>query len=102
MQLKAGSRLRSQADSTEVVVVRAPDTDLDIRCGGHPMTELSSSGIEQKPLDPQFAAGAQLGKRYVDESLVLEVLCTKAGPGSLAVGDKPLSVKAAKPLPSSD
>ena len=34
--------------------------------------------------------------------LGLEVLCTKGGDGALSVGDAPLLVKGAKPLPSSD
>jgi hypothetical protein len=32
----------------------------------------------------------------------LEILVTKAGVGSLSIGDELLEVKAAKPLPSSD
>jgi hypothetical protein len=43
-----------------------------------------------------------MGKRYADDDLGLEVLCTKPGPGSLSVGDTPLPVKGAKPLPASD
>ena len=43
-----------------------------------------------------------LGKRYVDEDDTLEVLCTKPGAGTLAVGGRPLVLKSAKPLPSSD
>jgi hypothetical protein len=43
-----------------------------------------------------------LGKRYVDESDTLELLCTKPGEGELAVDGLPLRLKSAKPLPSSD
>ena len=43
-----------------------------------------------------------VGKRYADEELGIELLCTRAGEGSLSVGDRPLPVKGAKPLPSSD
>jgi len=42
-----------------------------------------------------------MGKRYVDEQGA-EVLVTKAGAGSLTVGEIPLSLKEAKPLPASD
>ncbi|MCU1394850.1 MAG: Uncharacterized protein JWM34_3278 [Ilumatobacteraceae bacterium] len=49
-----------------------------------------------------FAAGSAIGKRYADEELGLEVLITKGGPGALSVGDSILSLKDAKPLPSSD
>jgi hypothetical protein len=43
-----------------------------------------------------------LGKRYVHEAAGLEVLCTKAGDGSLTVAGELLPQKDAKPLPSSD
>lgn len=43
-----------------------------------------------------------MGKRYADEDLGLELLCTQAGNGGLTVGESPLLVKGAKPLPSSD
>ena len=49
-----------------------------------------------------FADGTQVGKRYADDEVGLEVLCTKAGSGSLSLGLDPLPVKGAKPLPSSD
>jgi hypothetical protein len=101
MDLKAGARLRSVTDSTEVVVVRAPSEAVDLRCGGHPMVALDSdaggAGVEDG-----FDGGSLVGKRYADETSGLEVLCTKAGPGSLSLGVDPLPVKSAKPLPSSD
>ena len=43
-----------------------------------------------------------MGKRYVDEAGDLELLCTKPGEGSLTLAETPLTVKGAKPLPSSD
>jgi hypothetical protein len=42
-----------------------------------------------------------MGKRYVDETGA-EVLVTKAGAGTLSVGETALSLKEAKPLPASD
>jgi hypothetical protein len=102
MELRPGLRLESATCDTQVVVVRAPKDggDLDLRCGGAPMRELGSS----EPRVPATSTGDAplLGKRYADEELGLEVLCTKGGDGSLTVGDKPLLVKGAKPLPSSD
>ncbi|MBB4944175.1 hypothetical protein FHR32_008578 [Streptosporangium album] len=53
-------------------------------------------------LDPEFAGGTALGKRYVDLTCGLELLCTKPGKGTLSVSTEPLTVKDAKPLPSSD
>lgn len=54
------------------------------------------------PAPHQDGAGAQLGKRYTDTDGSLEVLCTRAGTGALALGGTPLGQKAAKPLPASD
>ena len=102
MELKAGSRLRSAADTTEVVVVRAPSGDVDLRCGGHPMVAVGGDGPSGTELDAKFAGPTQLGKRYTDDAGELEVLCTKAGEGALSVGDVLLGIKSAKPLPSSD
>jgi hypothetical protein len=101
MQLKPGARLRSAADQTEIIVVRAPTEDVDLRCGGHPVLpfESSSPGLA---VDPTHSDGTQVGKRYADPDVGLEVLCTKAGEGSLALGEEPLLIKDAKPLPSSD
>ena len=102
MELKIGSRLRSVADSTEVVVVKTPGGDVDLRCGGHPMTAMGGADADQQPLADGFAEGTQVGKRYADDDTGVEVLCTKAGDGSLSLGDAPLPVKGAKALPSSD
>jgi hypothetical protein len=101
IQLKAGTRLRSAVDACEVVVVRAPGEPVDLRCGGHPFNSID----EQAPTEAVvtgFDGGTQLGKRYAHEELGLEVLCTKAGEGSISVGETILEVKGAKPLPASD
>ena len=59
--------------------------------------EVTPQGVE-----PGFDQGTQLGKRYADDELGLELLCTKAGEGSISVGETVLVVKGAKPLPASD
>ena len=102
MQLNAGTRLESATCDTQVVVVRAPggDADVDLRCGGAPMRPLDSGGERAAPTGD--GEPTLMGKRYADEELGLEVLCTQPGDGSLSVGDEPLLVKGAKPLPSSD
>lgn len=98
--MKNGTRLTSQVCDTQVIVVKTADTLDDLRCGGHPMlplgTESSSAAI-----DPAFADGNLMGKRYVDDGGA-EVLVTKAGAGSLAIGTTPLQLKTATPLPASD
>jgi len=101
-QLKAGTRLRSAVCATEVIVTAAPSDDLDIRCGGVPMIGAKDTPPAGAALDPGSAGGTALGKRYVNEAGTLEVLCTKPGKGSLAVGTAALTLKEAKPLPSSD
>ena len=101
MEMKTGARLRSQTDSTEVVVVKAPVGDVDLRCGGHPMVPNSETGGGQA-IEPGFDRGTLVGKRYADDEVGIELLCTKAGAGALSLGVDPLPVKGAKPLPSSD
>jgi hypothetical protein len=44
----------------------------------------------------------QLGKRYMCQDCGTEVLCNKPGTGSLVCCGKEMSLKEAKPLPSSD
>ena len=102
MHLRPGLRLESATCDTQVVVVKAPkdDPDVDLRCGGEPLRELGSGGDRVAPSNTGEAT--LMGKRYADEELGLEVLCTKGGDGALTVGDTPLLVKGAKPLPSSD
>jgi hypothetical protein len=102
MQLSPGTRLRSAVDSTEVIVVRAPDADVEVGCGGHPMVPVGQDPPAGLSLDPEWSGGTPIGKRYANEEAGLELLCTKAGQGSLSLGGKPLELKAAKPLPASD
>jgi len=102
MQLKAGSRLQSAVCDTQAIVVRAPQGDVDLRCGGQPMVAQGTPAPEGVALDPNHSGGSAMGKRYADEDLGLEVLITKAGAGSLSIGDEVLQLKDAKPLPSSD
>jgi hypothetical protein len=102
MQLKPGSRLESATCDTQVVVVKAPAAgeDVDVRCGGEPMRAVDSGG-DRLPMSGEGEA-TLMGKRYEDPDLGLELLCTKPGAGALSIGDKPLLMKGAKPLPSSD
>ena len=101
-QLKAGTRLKSAVCATEVIVTAAPGDDLDVRCGGAAMIGAKDTPPDGAALDPACSDGTALGKRYVNAEGTLEVLCTKPGKGSLAVGDTALTLKEAKPLPSSD
>jgi hypothetical protein len=99
--IKNGTRLASQVCDTQVIVVRSADSLDDLRCGGAPMVAMALDAERSGELDPAFADGNVMGKRYVDETGA-EVLVTKAGAGTLAVGETALSLKEAKPLPASD
>ena len=101
MQLKPGTRLQSQVCDAQLVVVKAPATDVDLRCGGASMVVAGESD-ERLPIDAAFSDGVLMGKRYSSDEVGIELLCTKPGRGSLSIGDEPLGVKEAKPLPSSD
>ena len=101
MELKPGTRLRSQTCSAEVIVVRPANGEVDVRCGGAAMVPVGGD-VSEQPVDAAHQAGTLLGKRYADPETGIELLCTKAGEGSLSLGDAPLLLKDAKPLPSSD
>lgn len=102
MLSKPGSRWKSAVCDTELVVVRAPADEVDLRCGGQPVIPLGDTGDDGLTIDPAHNGGTALGKRYADDAVGVEVLCTKAGDGSLSIGDTPLPQKDAKPLPASD
>jgi hypothetical protein len=103
MKLRVGQTLSSPVDTTTLVVVRAPDADVEVTIAGVPVYDAKAG--EAPPAgdaDPAQQDGTLLGKRYADEGLGLELLCAKAGRGTLAVDGAPLPLKDAKPLPASD
>ena len=102
MEIRAGSRLKSAVCQTEVIAVKAPGVEMDIRCGGVPMVDPTGAASEAvNPVDGAMN-GTQMGKRYVDAGDSIELLCTKPGDGSLGLGDDFLTIKESKPLPASD
>jgi hypothetical protein len=101
MELKAGLRLQSAVCTTEVVVVKPPSGPAELGCGGAPLQELGTERTGEAPAGDS-AAGSLLGKRYVDEESGVELLCVKAGDGSLSIDGRALEIKGAKPLPASD
>lgn len=102
MQLKAGGRIRSAVCATEVMVILAPQGEVDLTCGGTPMVPLGTEPPAGASISDAAKGGTQIGKRYVNEAGDLELLCTKPGEGSLALAGSELTIKGAKPLPSSD
>lgn len=95
--MKPGMRLKSAVCATEVVVIRSCSGTLS--CGGVPMAESVGDAAE---LNPEFAGGTLMGKRYVDSAGTVELLCVKPGQGTLALDGAVLLLKDAKPLPASD
>ena len=57
---------------------------------------------EPATADPELSQGTLIGKRYVNAAGTVELLCVKAGKGSLSIDGEVLQIKDAKPLPSSD
>lgn len=99
--IKNGTRLQSQVCDTQVIIIRAAESFNDLRAGGIPMIPLDAAKSADATLDPAFAEGNVMGKRYVDDNGA-EVLVTKSGAGTLSIGSRALTIKEAKPLPASD
>jgi len=102
MDLKPGSRWKSAVCATEVVVVRPPSAAAVLECGGQPMVAYAAEAPAGLAPAPEFSGGSLVGKRYADADTGLEVLCAKPGVGSLSLSGRPLVVRDAKKLPSSD
>jgi len=102
MKLRPGQKLHSAVCDAQVVVVRAPSDPVELGCGGAPLLDDGQQPESAATLDASLGDGPLLGKRYADDDLGLELLCTRAGTGALTVDGRPLLVKGAKPLPSSD
>ncbi len=97
--MKPGMKLKSAVCDTEVLVIKAAVTGI-VSCGGAPMVETREG--DKGVVDPAFAEGSKMGKRYTDAAGTLELLCIKPGTGSLALDGVGLHLKDAKPLPASD
>jgi len=104
MQIRIGTRWTSAVCTTEVIVVRGPGEEIELRCGGRPMVPhgAAADGRADAEPDAEWAGGTLMGKRYAHEDSGLEVLVTKAGAGTLSAGNIVLPLKDAKALPSSD
>lgn len=96
--MKPGSKLKSAVCDTEVMVIKGSGVVVD--CGGASMA--AERPAERAAVNPAFAEGTKMGKRYVDAAGTVELLCVKPGQGSLSIAGVALQLKDAKPLPSSD
>jgi hypothetical protein len=100
-ELKTGARLKSSVCDGEIMVVATPGGEVDITCGGAPML-MPGDEASAAEIDPEHAVGIVIGKRYITADETLEVLCVKAGQGSLAVSGDLLLQKDTKKLPKTD
>lgn len=96
--MKPGTKLKSAVCNTEVMVIKGSGFVVD--CGGSPMSDTQPE--EKSEPDANFSEGTQVGKRYVNADGTVELLCVKAGKGSLSIEGTALHIKDSKPLPSSD
>lgn len=101
LQLKAGSRLQSAVSDAQIMAIKVPAGEYDLRCGGVPMVAVGGDAPGGE-MDAGDSGETLMGKRYVDADETVEFLCTKGGAGSLSLDGTPLEVKQAKQLPSSD
>jgi hypothetical protein len=92
-KLAPGTRLVSTRCSTQVIVVRAPSSPVQISCGSKPMEVLGAT--QPRPLGsvPPDSAGVEAGKHYNDPESGLELLCTLAGAGPIAADGRELTLK---------
>ncbi|HKP79386.1 MAG TPA: hypothetical protein VJU34_09710 [Phenylobacterium sp.] len=102
MDLKPGSRWKSAVCDVEVVLVRPPSSGDVLQCGGAAMIPHGGARSSDLSLAPGRDGGSQAGKRYTDEATGMELLCTKTGQGTLSLDGRPVALKEAKKLPSSD
>ena len=101
MELKPGTRFRSQVCDTEIVVVKV-GAGGELACGGVAVVPLDADGEPGASIAEGHDGGTLLGKRYTDATSGIEILCVKPGAGSLSVDGRLLELKTAKALPASD
>ncbi len=101
MELKPGSRFRSQVCETEIVVVKVGDGG-ELACGGAPVVPIDAAVDGTATMRDGHDGGTLLGKRYTDETTGVEILCVRPGTGALSIDGRLLELKTAKALPASD
>lgn len=98
--LKPGGRFKSAVSDVQLMVVKAPAGEHELRCGGADMIAANAEAGGSLPADD--TGEVLIGKRYVNADESLELLCTKGGKGTLVFNGTALDIKQAKQLPSSD
>ncbi len=100
VELKPGAKFQSTVCTTQVIITKGSG-EVDLRCGGSPMVAAGHASVEGQP-SADMSDGTLLGKRYRDDTGTVEMLCTKAGAGSMSIGDSRIEVALTKALPASD
>lgn len=101
-ELKVGMRLKSPIGSAEIMVIRAPDVSVEMTCDGVPMLEEMAQEVGRNDAGGEVEGEVELGKRYSDNTVGIEVLCIRAGRGRLACDGRELILMGPKVLPSAD
>jgi hypothetical protein len=73
-----------------------------LECGGHPVVDIKAEKPAGLTAADDKNGGLPMGKRFIDEESGLEALISKGGQGSLSLDGRPMKLKDAKALPSSD
>ena len=84
-----------------LIVVRPPATPVELTCDGVEL-ETTEQPVRADAATGPAEPGAVLGKRYGDAESGLELLCTRAGAGVLAVDGRAMVLLTARALPASD
>lgn len=100
-EVQVGARLSSVVCGTEVIVISTVEDELDLTCGGAPMSFEGTPVAAGFRLDANARGGTELGERYISEAAELVLVCVRSGEGSLAIDGELMGIKGAKPLPSS-
>lgn len=102
LNLRPGTRIFSGVCDTELIVVKAPKTEVNLTVGGAPALSEKSDSRAPGVVQDGHGGGAVMGRRYGDAAGELELLCTKAGEGVPGVDGVVLGLREHKVLPSSD
>jgi len=102
MILKPGARLISAVCTAELMTVKSPKTEVDVTIGGVSTVASAAARDGSVAVVAGHDGGTLMGKRYVDEADTIELLCTKAGSGAVAVNGEVRQLKEAKALTASD
>ena len=103
MKPRPGQALASTVDSTTVLVVRAPGSEISLTCAGVEMWDPKSGGAcPAGEADPAQLTGTQMGKRYADERVGLELTVHEARQRNHRGQRRPACPLGPKLLPASD